>query len=66
MSANPFSILLVEDEENLQEALKLNLSLEGYEVTCAGTGAEALELIQQAYFDLIIRDVARNRRDNRL
>jgi two-component system alkaline phosphatase synthesis response regulator PhoP len=57
MSANPFSILLVEDEENLQEALKLNLSLEGYEVTCAGTGAEALELIQQAYFDLIILDV---------
>ena len=43
-----FSILLVEDEENLQEALKLNLSLEGYEVTCAGTGAEALECIQQA------------------
>ena len=52
-----FSILLVEDEENLQEALKLNLSLEGYEVTCAGTGAEALECIQQAYFDLIILDV---------
>ncbi len=57
MSVKPFSILLVEDEENLQEALKLNLSLEGYEVSCAGTGAEALELVQQAYFDLIILDV---------
>jgi two-component system alkaline phosphatase synthesis response regulator PhoP len=57
MSAKAFSILLVEDEENLQEALKLNLSLEGYEVTCAGTGAEALEMVRQAYFDLIILDV---------
>ena len=27
------SILLVEDEENLHEALKLNLELEGYDVT---------------------------------
>ena len=35
------SILLVEDEENLQEALKLNLELENYEVTSAYTGPEA-------------------------
>ena len=27
------SILLVEDEEHLHEALKLNLELEGYEVS---------------------------------
>ena len=26
------TILLVEDEENLHEALKLNLELEGYEI----------------------------------
>ena len=50
-------ILLVEDEENLQEALKLNLELEGYEVTGAGDGAEALKKINQEYFDLIILDV---------
>jgi len=30
MQGKPYSILLVEDEENLQEALKLNLELEGY------------------------------------
>lgn len=50
-------ILLVEDEENLQEALKLNLELEGYEVTCAGDGAQALRSISEEYFDLIIMDV---------
>ena len=41
MSDKKFSILLVEDEENLQEALKLNLELEGYEITSAYDGAEA-------------------------
>lgn len=51
------SILLVEDEENLQEALKLNLELEGYEVTSAYDGLEALKAVQQEYFDLMILDV---------
>src|SRR5579871_611682 len=51
------SILLVEDEENLHEALKLNLELEGYEVTSAFDGAKALKAIQQEYFNLIILDV---------
>jgi two-component system, OmpR family, alkaline phosphatase synthesis response regulator PhoP len=52
-----FSILLVEDEENLQEALKLNLELEGYAVSSAYDGAEALKKIQQEFFSLIILDV---------
>lgn len=56
-SINQGYILLVEDEENLQEALKLNLELEGYEVTSAGDGAEALKRINEEYFDLIILDV---------
>lgn len=51
------SILLVEDEENLQEALKLNLELEGYEVSSSYDGASALEMIQKEHFDLIILDV---------
>ena len=51
------SILLVEDEENLHEALKLNLELEGYEITSAYDGNEALKAIKDEYFDLIILDV---------
>ena len=51
------SILLVEDEENLHEALKLNLELEGYEVTSAYDGAAALKAVESEYFDLIILDV---------
>ena len=48
---------MVEDEENLHEALKLNLELEGYDVTSAYDGAAALKAVQAEYFDLIILDV---------
>src|SRR5690242_17244206 len=51
------SILLVEDEENLHEALKLNLELEGYQVTSAFDGAAAMNAVNNEYFDLIILDV---------
>jgi two-component system alkaline phosphatase synthesis response regulator PhoP len=51
------SILLVEDEENLHEALKLNLELEGYEVSSSFNGATALKAIANEYFDLIILDI---------
>jgi len=54
---NKLSILVVEDEENLQEALKLNLELEGYEVTAANTGSMALKKVEHEYFDLILLDV---------
>lgn len=51
------SLLLVEDEENLQETLKLNFEMEGYSVTSAYTGPEALAAIRNEHFDLIILDV---------
>jgi len=57
MTNNLPSILLVEDEQNLHEALKLNLEMEGYEVTSAYDGTEALQKIATAYFDLIIMDI---------
>ncbi len=57
MKDNKASILLVEDEENLHETLKLNLEMEGYEVTSAFDGAEALRKVTNEYFDLIIMDI---------
>jgi two-component system alkaline phosphatase synthesis response regulator PhoP len=54
---NNQSILLVEDEENLHEALKLNLELEGFDVTSAYDGPAALKAVEAEYFDLIILDV---------
>lgn len=51
------SILIVEDEKSLHDTLKLNLEMEGYDVTSAYNGAEALKHSQSGYFDLVILDI---------
>jgi len=50
-------ILLVEDEESLRDALKLNLELEHYEVSAVDNGKKALDAFRQEYFDCIILDI---------
>ena len=50
-------ILLVEDEEHLQEAIKLNLELEGYKVVSTGNGIQAVKIFKQERFNLVILDV---------
>jgi two-component system alkaline phosphatase synthesis response regulator PhoP len=47
----------VEDEAALRTTLKLNLELEGYAVTTAVTGPDALERLRGARFDLVVMDV---------
>ena len=49
-------ILVVDDEEDLCEILKFNLETQGYEVTTAYSGEEALEK-DAANFNLILLDV---------
>ncbi|HET8573370.1 MAG TPA: response regulator transcription factor [Edaphocola sp.] len=51
------NLLLVEDEENLRETIKLNLELEGYSVTPLDNGMAALKAIKNEYFDLIVLDI---------
>ena len=50
-------VLLVEDERDIAEAIRMNLAQEGHEVTVVGDGARALELAQIGGFDLVILDV---------
>ncbi|MFK8008875.1 MAG: response regulator transcription factor [Saprospiraceae bacterium] len=50
-------ILLVEDEENIRDVVKLNLELEEYEVITSGNGKDALKKIEEQHFDLLILDV---------
>lgn len=57
MTDEKASILIVEDEQHLHETLKLNLEIEGYEISSAYDGNEALRQISNAYFDLIIMDI---------
>jgi len=50
-------ILLVEDEENIREVVKLNLELENYEVVTADNGKTALKYFHEQHFDLVLLDV---------
>lgn len=50
-------ILLVEDEENIRDLVKLNLELENFEVIATGNGRDALKLSVGQHFDLILLDV---------
>jgi DNA-binding NtrC family response regulator len=54
-------ILLVEDEKAIQLALSGLLRREGYEVEVAGSGDDAIALLRDAAFDLVLTDLALGR-----
>ena len=52
-----YHILVVDDEENIRQLIKKYANYEGYKVTEASDGLEALEICGQCSFDLIVLDV---------
>lgn len=50
-------ILIVDDEEDILELVRYNLSLGGYETACADTGEKALSMAEAAPFDLVVLDL---------
>lgn len=50
------NILVIEDDSDIRELVKLQLELKNYNVKAASTGREALDLIQNNKFDLFIVD----------
>jgi two-component system, OmpR family, alkaline phosphatase synthesis response regulator PhoP len=50
-------ILVVDDEEDLRELLRYNLTKEGYRVVCVASGEEALRAIRTQPPDLIVLDL---------
>lgn len=50
-------ILVVDDEVDIREFVKYNLSKDGHEVTCATNGAEAVEIAPQFKPQLILMDM---------
>jgi two-component system phosphate regulon response regulator PhoB len=50
-------ILVVDDEEDLLELVRYNLTREGYRVTCVSTGEDAIEQARRDLPDLIILDL---------
>lgn len=50
-------ILLVEDEENIRNVVKLNLEMEGHEVVPSPDGKKAIKYFHEQHFDLVLLDV---------
>jgi DNA-binding response OmpR family regulator len=50
-------ILVVDDDENILSLERTILEQKGFEVTTAGGGAEALELLGKNEYDLVLLDV---------
>jgi two-component system response regulator VicR len=50
-------IVSIEDEEPTSDLLKLVLTKEGFEVTCAASGIAGLDLITEARPDLVLLDL---------
>jgi two-component system, OmpR family, alkaline phosphatase synthesis response regulator PhoP len=51
------SVLIVEDEKHLAAGLRYNLKAEGYDCETVGTAEEALALLNQRGFDVLVLDV---------
>lgn len=52
-----FSILVVDDEKDYCDVLKMILAGKGYKVDTCENGAIALEKLKQEYFDLVVTDL---------
>lgn len=50
-------VLLVEDERHIRELVQLHLNLEGCDTTAVGNGEEALALLREKPFDLVVLDL---------
>jgi two-component system phosphate regulon response regulator PhoB len=51
------SILVVEDDTDIQQLVSYNLIKSGFNVTCADSGEEALQLLEQEQVDLVLLDL---------
>ena len=50
-------IMVVDDEETLLKLLRVNLSLDGFDVVTASNGISALELLEERQPQLVILDI---------
>ena len=52
-----YKILVVDDEKGIREFLLITLKKQGYDVTLASNGEEAIGLLGQTVFDLVLVDI---------
>jgi signal transduction histidine kinase len=54
------SVLVVDDEESVATTIKAILTLDGHTVTAVTSGAEAMKLLNQMQFDVVLTDLRLN------
>lgn len=52
-----FTVLIIDDEENIRNGLAANFELEDYEVKTAANGKDGLDLVAKGDIDLVITDL---------
>jgi DNA-binding NtrC family response regulator len=57
MSAESTSILLVDDNKNLTKSMSFILTRKGYSVETANDGFEAIDIVKERTFDIILMDI---------
>jgi DNA-binding NtrC family response regulator len=57
VSKASISVLVVDDDRSLREGCASYFQVEGYDVTSAGSGAAALDLVARRQFDLVMLDL---------
>jgi DNA-binding response OmpR family regulator len=57
LSTNTISVLVVDDEEPLRNLLQISLQRQGYHVSVARNGCEALEVVASHKIDLVLLDI---------
>ncbi|MDD5081687.1 MAG: response regulator, partial [Candidatus Omnitrophica bacterium] len=51
-----YSILCIDDEENILQSFNRTLGMEGFKVLLAGSGQEGLDILRKEKIDLILCD----------
>src|SRR4051794_13027351 len=51
------TVLVVDDEDDIRELVRINLELDGHRVVCAANGDEALDALRRDAPDLVLLDV---------
>lgn len=57
MGAKSLNVLIVDDEVELAEIMKVSFQSTGYDVELAGNGKEALTILERKNFDVVLSDV---------
>ncbi|MEG0127701.1 response regulator transcription factor [Clostridium sp.] len=52
-----YKVLIIDDEEDIRNLIRIYLENEGYETTLASSGEDGMKIIENDFYDLILLDI---------